>query len=49
MHPSHLELIKNVTKYYQNGDVYKGELSFGVPNNQGRLEFTNEGIIEKKC
>ena len=40
----HLELIKNVTKYYQNGDVYKGELSFGVPNNQGRLEFTNEGI-----
>ena len=40
----HLELCKNVTKYFENGDIYKGELSFGIPNNHGKLEFVNEGI-----
>ena len=39
----HLESSKNVTKYYENGDIYKGELSFGLPNN-GKLEFINENI-----
>ena len=40
----HLELCKNVTKYYENGDVYKGELSFGLPNKNGKLEFINENV-----
>ena len=40
----HLELCKNVTKYYENGDIYKGELSFGLPNKNGKLEFINENV-----
>ena len=40
----HLELCKNVTKLYENGDIYKGELSFGLPNNHGKLEFTEKEI-----
>ena len=40
----HLELCKNVTKYYENGDIYKGELSFGLPNKKGKLEFINENV-----
>ena len=40
----HLELCKNVTKYYENGDIYKGELSFGLPNRNGKLEFINENV-----
>ena len=41
---THLSLCKNVTKLYENGDIYKGELSFGLPNNQGRLEYTYKEI-----
>ena len=40
----HLELCKNVTKYYENGDIYKGEFSFGLPNKNGKLEFINENV-----
>ena len=40
----HLELCKNVKILYENGDMYKGEVSFGLPNNQGRLEFNYKNI-----
>ena len=36
----HLKKSKNVIKKYENGDIYEGELSFGEPNNNGKLEFT---------
>jgi len=41
---THLALCKSVIKLYENGDVYKGELSFGLPNNQGKMEFTSKEI-----
>ena len=41
---THLAFCSNVTKLYENGDIYKGELSFGLPNNQGKMEFTNKEI-----
>ena len=40
----HLKKCKNVTKLYENGDIYEGELSFGEPNNSGKLEFTLKEI-----
>ena len=40
----HLEICKNVVKLYENGDIYKGELSFGLPNNHGKLEFVYKGV-----
>ena len=40
----HLKKCKNVTKFYENGDIYEGELSFGEPNNSGKLEFTIKEI-----
>jgi hypothetical protein len=40
----HLELCKNVKILYENGDIYNGELSFGLPNNQGRLEYNYKNI-----
>ena len=33
-----------VTKLYENGDIYKGELSFGLPHNKGKLEFVKKDI-----
>ena len=41
---THLALCSNVTKLYENGDIYKGELSFGLPNNHGKMEFTNKEV-----
>ena len=40
----HLKKCKNVKKIYENGDIYEGELSFGKPNNNGKLEFTIKEI-----
>ena len=40
----HLKKCKNAKKYYENGDIYEGELSFGYPNNNGKLEFHLNGI-----
>ena len=40
----HLQKCKNVTKLYENGDIYKGELSFGLPHNKGKLEFVKKDI-----
>ena len=40
----HLKKCKNVKKYYENGDVYVGELSFGEPNRNGKLEFNIKGV-----
>ena len=35
----HLKQCKNVTKYYENGDIYEGELNFGEPNKNGKLKY----------
>ena len=40
----HLKKCKNVKKIYENGDIYEGELSFGKPNNNGKLELTIKEI-----
>ena len=40
----HLKKCKNVKKYYENGDVYEGEVSFGEPNKKGKLDFTIKEI-----
>ena len=40
----HLKKCKNVKKYYENGDVYEGEVSFGEPNRKGKLCFTIKEI-----
>lgn len=40
----HLKKCKNVKKYYENGDIYEGEVSFGEPNKKGKLEFTIKEI-----
>ena len=40
----HLKKCKNAKKIYENGDIYEGELSFGEPNNNGKLEYSAEGI-----
>ena len=40
----HLKKCKNVTKFYENGDIYEGELAFGEPNKHGKLEFTIKEI-----
>ena len=41
---THLKKCKNVKKLYENGDFYEGELSFGEPNNNGKLVFTIKEI-----
>ena len=41
----HLKKCKNVKKIYENGDIYTGELSFGEPNNNGKLEFTIKNVL----
>ena len=41
---THLEHCKDVIKFYENGDIYKGDLSFGLPNNKGRLEYAYKEI-----
>ena len=41
---THLAFCERVIKLYENGDVYKGELSFCLPNNQGKMEFTSKEI-----
>ena len=35
----HLKQCKNVTKLYENGDVYEGELALGEPNKNGKLKY----------
>ena len=40
----HLKKCKNVKKLYENGDIYEGELSFGEPNKNGKLEYQIDGI-----
>ena len=40
----HLKKCKNAKKIYENGDIYEGELAFGEPNNNGKLEYTEKGI-----
>ena len=40
----HLKKCKSAKKFYENGDIYEGELSFGEPNNNGKLEFHIDGI-----
>ena len=50
----HLKKCKNVIKHYENGNLYEGELSFGEPNNNGKLnyyikeiKYTYQGIFKK--
>ena len=40
----HLKKCKNVKKFYENGDFYEGEFSFGQPNKNGKLEYNIEGV-----
>ena len=40
----HLKKCKNITKYYENGDIYEGEVAFGEPNKSGKLDFTIKEI-----
>ena len=40
----HLKKCKNVKKFYENGDIYEGEVSFGEPNKKGKLDFTIKEI-----
>ena len=40
----HLKMCKNVVKYYENGDIYEGEFSFGEPNNNGKMEYCIDEI-----
>ena len=40
----HLKKCKNAKKIYENGDLYEGELAFGEPNNNGKLEYSKDGI-----
>ena len=40
----HLKKCKNVKKFYENGDIYEGEFSYGQPNKSGKLEYTIEGV-----
>ena len=40
----HLKKCKNAKKFYENGDIYEGELAFGEPNNNGKLEYHIDDI-----
>ena len=40
----HLKKCPYAEKIYENGDIYEGELSFGEPNNKGKMEYCINGI-----
>ena len=41
---THLKQCKKVTKLYENGDVYEGELAFGEPNKNGKLKYYKDDV-----
>ena len=41
----HLKKCKNAIKYYENGNIYEGDLAYGEPNDNGKLTYY---IGEKK-
>ena len=40
----HLKKCKYAEKIYENGDVYEGELCFGEPNNNGKMDYCINGV-----